>query len=119
MHDLAEKLAELLTAKGVYEKVLVDNVTGECAVLVAKRGATLHLIALSTHNDWVYAKIALSDAVPLRAWSCSNIFYTPYGLYAFAHTLDELADKIAGKQDRLEAQARILEEALRSGASLE
>ena len=118
LYELAERLKEMLEGT-VYEKVVVDNVGAECAVLAARRGETLHLIALGVHDGWVYAKIALGDAVPPRAWSCSNIFYTPYGLYAFATCLEELVEKIAAKQPRLAAQAKVLEEALSKGLSLE
>ncbi len=118
LYELARMLRDALEGS-IYEKVVVDNVGPECAVLVAKRRDTLHLIAFSVADGWLYAKIALGDAVPARAWSCSNIFYTPYGLYAFATSLEGLVRKIAAKQPRLDAQAKLLEEALRQGLGVE
>ena len=119
MYEEARRLAELLTGLGVYEKVVLHETGAECIVLVAKRGERLHVIALSRHDDWIYAKVAHADAIPSAHWTCNNIYYTPYGLYAFATSVEELAEKIAAKQERLEAQARILEKALREAGTLE
>ncbi len=116
LREAAEKLSTLLRESGVYEKIVVESATGDCVLLVAKRGEDLHLIALAAYGDWLYAKIAHSDALPTTAWTCSNVYYTPYGLYAFAKSLEELAEKIRGKQERLEAQRRLLEKALEAGA---
>ncbi len=115
MYEEAARLAELLTSKRVYEKVSVYEAGGECTLLTARRGDTLHLIAVARHDDWIYAKVAPADALQGASWSCSNLYYTPYGLYSFAHSVEELAEKIAAKQARLRAQERILEEALRKG----
>lgn len=119
MYEMAERLAKLLTDAGVYDKVSVYETSAECVMLTARKEDRLHLIALAEHDGWVYAKIAPADALPGASWSCNNVFYTPYGLYAFARSVEELAEKIAAKQARLRAQERILEEALRQGISLE
>ena len=115
MYEEAVRLAELLTGLGVYDKVTVYESSAECVLLTARRGNTLHRMALARHEDWIYAKVAPADALQAASWSCSNLYYTPYGLYAFARSVEELAEKIAAKQARLRAQERILEEALRRG----
>jgi hypothetical protein len=107
---LAKELEEALTRLGVCQKLVEIERTGECRLLVCKRQTTNLVIALASYSTWVYAKMVPEEGLPGHMWHCDQVFYTPYGLYAFAHTLDELARKIQEKTAMLEAIARLAAE---------
>ena len=116
LYEAAERLAELLKAMGVYERVVVASRGAECIILEAARGEALHVIALAARDDWVYAKLAPVEALGYSTPTCDRLYYNPYGLYAFAKSVEALAEKIAAKQARLAAQQRLVQKVLeRSG----
>ncbi len=119
LYEAAERLAELLRAMGVYDRVVVAATGAECVVLEAARGRTLHVIAVAVRDDWVYAKMVPAAALGYSTPSCDRIYYNPYGLYAFAKSLEALAEKMAAKQARLAAQERLVQKVLERTGTLE
>ena len=107
MPDPLGELKRLLVSRGLCERVAAAEETGECILLYCKSSRLPLLIAVSSYSGWVYAKAVPEQLVPAYMWHCSDIFYNPYGQYAFAKTVEELAEKLASKERLLRAQARL------------
>ncbi len=99
----------MLKEHGICEKAATVEETAECR-LVACESKRLFLIAFSEYIDWVYAKIIPEYGLPLDKWHCGYVYYTPYGLYVFAKSLDELVRKIGAKMRLLNAIAKLAAE---------
>ncbi|MET1102215.1 MAG: hypothetical protein ABWW69_07065 [Pyrodictiaceae archaeon] len=98
------ELKKILEEKGVCRSLVEVERGGSCILYACKRGdKPLVLIAVANHNDWVYARLVPELGAPPDYWHCNYIYYTPYGLYAFARSLEELVEKIAGKIRHVDA----------------
>ncbi|NOZ88294.1 MAG: hypothetical protein GXO15_00010 [Crenarchaeota archaeon] len=101
-----EALEPLARAAGCEKLVEVEE-TGECLLLYCKGGSPPLLIALSRYDGWLYLKAVPEQLVPAYMWHCSDIFYNPYGQYAFARSVEELAERLKSKRRLLLAQLRL------------
>ena len=101
-----------LSANGICKKAGVIEEKGECKLVYCEAGVDGPniLIALSTYDGFIYAKAVPEHAIPAHMWHCSDIYYTPYGLYMFARDEDELIEKIKSKLKLLKAQSRLAAE---------
>lgn len=106
-----ELLAEELRKTGACSKIVEVESSGECSLLYCGDEDGI-LIAVASYYDWVYAKMVAEGSLKPHMWHCSEVFYTPYGLYSFARDVGELARKIAGKKPVVYAQMRLALERL-------
>jgi hypothetical protein len=107
-------LKQALEAAGLCGRVGVLEEKPSCVLLYCEKvedGAGF-LVAFSSTDGYVYAKIAPEQAVPAHMWHCSDVYYTPYGLYAFANSVEEVVSKLKSKLGLLRAQARLAYERL-------
>jgi len=100
--ELLEYLQERLCRKAI-----VYSGTSTCTTIACKRKDKddILLLAVAMHNNYMYAKM-VPEKVHQLEWSCSNIFYNPCGLYAFAENVRELVRKLEEKTKLIEAIAR-------------
>ncbi|KSW11385.1 hypothetical protein CF15_00525 [Pyrodictium occultum] len=106
-----EQLADTLKKTGVCRKVVEVEESSECILLYCSDEDGM-LIAAASYYDWVYAKTVAEGAIKPHMWHCSDVFYTPYGLYSFSKNVEELARKIAEKKPLVYAQMRMALEKL-------
>jgi hypothetical protein len=107
----AELLVEELKKTGTCSKVVVVESSGGCSLIYCGNEDGI-LIAVASYYDWVYAKAAAEGSLKPHMWHCSEVFYTPYGVYSFAKSVEELARKIAEKKPIVYAQMRLALERL-------
>ena len=88
-------------------KAIVYSETSACIVIVCRRRDEddMLLLAVATHNNYIYAKM-VPEKTHKFEWVCSNIFYNPCGLYAFAENVGELVRKLEEKIEMVEAMTR-------------
>ena len=101
----SDKVKEILLQIGV-EKVLIEESSYDCILALTLYKGREVLVAIMQGGHAVYAKIVPAESTPLQYWKCRYIEYIPMGLYAFAKNLNELADKLRHKMDRI-AKAEI------------
>ena len=106
--EVRERLSSICRKSGVIEE------KPNCILAFCETGRDgLNLvIAFSEAEGKVYAKAVPEQAIPAHMWHCSDVFYTPYGLYAYSDTLEGVVEKINAKLKLLEAQARLAYERL-------
>jgi len=102
-----ESVVELLKQKHFCDKASVEQKSSECTLIVCVKRGNLYLISLSSYRDWLYARIVPEYGMPVGGWTCSQTYYTPYGLYVFSKSIDELVEKMKKKEKMLEAIARL------------
>ena len=93
----ADELLECLQEK-LCRKAIIYSETPTCTTIACKRKDKddILLLAVSTYNNYIYAKMVPEKLQQLE-WNCSNIFHNPYGLYAFAENIRELVRKLVEK----------------------
>lgn len=71
--------------------------SGECTVLIAEFRDEIYLISVvrGRLTNKLISKVVPSSKV--YSWSCDEIEYSPYGLYAIADTFEELTNKVVSK----------------------
>ena len=82
-----------------------------CILLYCDGGDGI-LVAVFEHNSWVYAKAVAEGSIKPYMWHCSELLYTPYGVYAFSKSLEELVKKLAAKKPLVLGQLRLALERL-------
>ncbi|ABM80233.1 hypothetical protein [Hyperthermus butylicus] len=107
----ASGLRQLLISSGLCSKAVAVEETSSCTLLFCESRVNM-LIAFSTYDDWVYIKAVPELAVQPHMWHCNEVYYTPYGLYAFAKSHRELIEKLKAKQHLLAAQHKLAIERL-------
>ncbi len=102
-----QRLCELL--KGMCKRVTVVDEAPSCSLLACEyeRGR-LWLIAYAEYQGRPYVKV-VPESCLAGSWSCSNVFYTPYGVYVFATSLEELVRRIEEKKPRLVLAEKLAE----------
>ncbi|ABU81297.1 hypothetical protein [Ignicoccus hospitalis] len=85
--------ANALRSKGL--EVKCEDL-GDCVACYYKKGEELYTIVIKEGLKGYFAKVVPFHKLP-PAFTCSSAFLVPYGLYAFAEDLDELADKVKEK----------------------
>jgi len=101
----SDKVKEILLRIGV-EKVLVEESSYDCVLTLTLYKGREMLVAIMQGGHAVYAKIVPAESTPLQYWRCGYIEYIPMGLYTFAKDLNELANKLKHKMNRI-ARAEI------------
>ena len=104
--SLRNEFKEVLLRSGFCKKAMVAEEGSECVLYYCDRSLPL-LIAFSTYENWVYAKLVAERLVKPYMWHCSDVFFNPYGLYVFARSLEELVEKFRAKEKLLVAQTRL------------
>jgi len=107
----AESLVEELRKAGACGKAVEIESGSECSLIYCGDGDGV-LIAVASYYDWIYAKTVAEGSLKPHLWHCSEVFYTPYGLYSFAKSVKELVQKIAAKKPIVYAQMRLALERL-------
>ena len=107
---------ELLEERGVCSKTVELERSGECLLLACRRDGATILIAVAEHGGWVYAKLVPEEGLPGHMWHCDQVYYTPYGVYAFARSAEELVERVRGKLGLAQAIARLAAERAAAGA---
>ncbi|MET1128393.1 MAG: hypothetical protein ABWW70_03650 [Thermoproteota archaeon] len=106
MEGRVSEVLNTLTAKGVCRKLVVVEREGGCTLAYCDRKVPV-LVAVGEQGGWLHAKIIAEQLVKPHMWHCSDVLFTPYGLYAFAEDAEELAEKIQGKLQLARAQSLI------------
>jgi len=93
-----EEVKEILREQLKVDKVRVIEPRGleDCYLFVTESGDDIFLIGVWKGDRAFYAKIMPAASAP-TSWDCRSLEYAPVGLYAFAETPRELADRIAEK----------------------
>ncbi len=104
------EVARGLTEAGLCDKVVEVERSGECRLLVCRRGGSAVVVAVVGYGGWVYAKVVPEEGLPGHMWHCDQVFYTPYGVYAFARSPGELVEKVRAKMRLVEAVSRLAAE---------
>ncbi len=99
--------AEKLREKGFCSKTGIVDSTPECGLLVCSKGEDVYLVAIAAYGEWLYARITPEYGLPPDKWYCSHVYYTPYGLYVFEKSLEQLVSRLMGKERRVKAIARL------------
>jgi hypothetical protein len=110
----ASELKEILDKSSLCERTGILEEKPSCILLYcekSKDGASF-LVAFSSFNGYIYAKIAPEQAIPAHMWHCNDVYYTPYGLYIFAKSAEEIVAKLSSKLKMLKAQAKLAYERL-------
>ena len=102
-----EEVHQLL--EGICSRVLLAEESPDCMLAYCQRreGPDLLVALAQAPTGHIYAKTAPEPLIPAHLWHCNNVFMTPYGLYSFAETPNELIEKIKAKQKLLKAQYRL------------
>ncbi len=108
--ETASMLAKLLQEKGVCSSTVELESSGECILYACRGGGRVTLVVVSRHKDWVYAKAVPEEGLPAHMWHCDQVYYTPYGLYVFGKTVEEVAEKLSAKLKLLNAIAKLAAE---------
>ncbi len=96
-------------AGSVCSKVVEVERSGECLLLYCRNDPNL-VIAVAEHNGWIYIKAVPEQGLPAHMWHCDQVYYTPYGVYAFARRVEDVVEKLRSKLGLLKAIARLAEE---------
>jgi hypothetical protein len=95
MQLVGEEVARLLRLRGYASRTAVWR-SGGCEVIAAERRGEIYAVAVDVVDDIIYGKVAPgSSSVSLMR--CSEILYSPWGLYVFARIPEEFAAAVGRK----------------------
>lgn len=92
---------------GIAEKLrrkfskIVQETQGIFTLLILYKGKEPKIVLCisNSHKPYIYGKISSMDEV--SSLDCERLLFEPHGLYIFAKTIDEFAEKALVKSERM------------------
>ena len=96
----------MLRLRGYVSKALVWRSSSRCEIIALKRDEELYAVVVARDREGrLYSKIVPGSST-VSLMECSELLYSPWGLYVFAGDVEGIVSGIAGKLERVARQGR-------------